>query len=235
MDYILAFLALAIITLVPALIIGFIKGNLEARKYSKPSPTPHSSTHEPPRPETCKRVCLPDPSSSPSIVSQHDVSILNSLIEMEYMRKQLLIENLNEEYALGLYEGDIYAIARADDPPAALEKFAPKRLPSLEEYRENFGHLLHVITHGVDLPQEEADKAEIAMREINEECGEEVIALFADACSNLMYGDLAFLNGKINYLLCVTTMFCTYSEITGDTFWENKADEILEKRGYGQH
>ena len=161
--------------------------------------------------------------------------ILNTLIEMEYMRKQVLLENLNEEYALDLYDGDIYAIARADDPSAALQKFVKPGLPSLEEYRENFSNLLHIITHGVGLSKEEADAAEADMLEINEECGEEVIAAFADACSNLMYGDLAFLNGKINYLLCVTAIFSVYTENTGNTFWENKANEIREKRGYGQH
>ncbi len=159
--------------------------------------------------------------------------IFNTLIEMEYIRKQTLIENLNEEYALGLYDGDIYAIARADDPSVALQKFVTPGLPSFEEYTENFSQLLHVITHGVGLSQEEADEAEAAMLEINEECGEEVITAFADACSNLMYGDLAFLNSKINYLLCVTAIFCTYAEITGNTFWEKKANEIREKRGYG--
>ncbi len=160
--------------------------------------------------------------------------ILNTLIEMEYVRKQTLIENLNEEYALGLYDGDIYAIARADDPSAALRKFVKPGLPSLEEYRENFSDLLHIITHGIGLSEEEADEAEADMLEINEECDEEIIAAFADACSDLMFGDLAFLNGKINYLMCVTAIFSVYAENTGNTFWENKANEIREKRGYGQ-
>ncbi len=160
--------------------------------------------------------------------------ILNTLIEMEYARKQTLIENLNEEYALGLYDGDIYAIARADDPSAALQKFVKPGLPSLEEYRKNFSNLLHIITHGVGLSEEEADEAEADMLEINDECGEEVVEAFADACSDLMYGDLAFLNGKINYLLCVTAIFSVYAENTGNIFWANKANEIREKRGYGQ-
>ncbi len=160
-------------------------------------------------------------------------ALMKAEIEREYMRKQVLLENLNEEYALGLYDGDIYAIARADDPSAALQKFVKPGLPSLEEYRENFSNLLHIITHGVGLSEEEADEAEADMLEINEECGEEVVVAFADACSNLMYGDLAFLNGKINYLLCVTAIFSVYAENTGNIFWANKANVIREKRGYG--
>lgn len=159
-------------------------------------------------------------------------TVMKAEIEQEYLRKRILIENLNEEYALGLYDGGIYAIARADDPSAALQKFVKPGLPSLEEYRENFSNLLHIITHGVGLSEEEADEAEADMLEINDECGEEVVEAFADACSDLMYGDLAFLNGKINYLLCVTAIFSVYAENTGNTFWENKANEIREKRGY---
>ena len=156
----------------------------------------------------------------------------DTFIELEYLRKQLVIENLNEEYALGLYDGDIYAIARADNPSEALKKFVKPGLPSVEEYQENLSELLHVITHGIGLPDEEADEAEQVMLQIQKEYGEEEIATFADAFSNLMYGDLAFLNGKINYLLCVLAMFTAYANATGNEFWSKKADEIREKRGY---
>lgn len=160
--------------------------------------------------------------------------ILNALIEIEYLRKQNLIENLNEEYALGLYDGDIYAIARAEDPSAALKRFVKPELPSVEEYMENLSDLLHVITHGIGLSQEEADQAEEDMLKMQQCCGEKEIAIFADATSNLMYGDLAFLNGKINYLLCVLAIFSSYAKLTENDFWANKASEIREKRGYGQ-
>lgn len=161
-------------------------------------------------------------------------ALMNLFMETEYMRKQALIENLNEEYALGLYDGDIYAIARADDPSAALKRFVKPGLPSVEEYMENLSNLLHVIIHGIGLPQSEADQAEEDMLKIQQCYGEKEIAMFADATSNLMYGDLAFLNGKVNYLLCVLAMFTSYSEITENDFWANKASEIRKKRGYEQ-
>ncbi len=159
---------------------------------------------------------------------------MNMLFEQEYLRKQFLIENLNEEYALGLYDDDIYAIARADDPSAALKRFVKPGLPSVEEYMENLSDLLHVITHGIGLSQQEADQAEEDMLKIQQCYGEKEIAMFADSFSNLMYGDLAFLNGKINYLLCILAMFTSYAEITENDFWAKKASEIRKKRGYGQ-
>ena len=159
-------------------------------------------------------------------------TLMNMLFEQEYLRKQILIERLNDEYALGLYDGDIYAIARADDPSAALKRLVDPGLPSIEEFKENFSRLLHLITHGIGLSQEGADTAEEDMIELLQDFDEEDIEIFANASSNLMHGDLAFLNGKINYLLCVLGIFASYGKITENDFWIKKADEISKKHGY---
>ena len=158
-------------------------------------------------------------------------AMTRSMAQFEIIRIQMEIEKLNDDYCLGLYEGDIFAIAESPDPIKILQRAIEPGKPTVEECEENFKKTLHMLIHGIGLSEEEAEQIEGRMLpEII--LDQETVDFFSKKCSKDLPPEMSFLNGKINYMIGVLGMLEEYAEIYDHELLRNKVQMISEKRGY---
>ena len=164
---------------------------------------------------------------------QTQESLMQTIAQFETVRIQMAIEKLNDDYCLGLYDGDVFSISEASEPIKILQRTIEPGKPTVDECEENFKKTLHMLIHGIGLPKEEADQIEERiLPEIV--LDQETVDFFAQECSRDLPTEMSFLNGKINYMIGVLGMLEKYAEVYDHEFLRNKVQEISQKRGYIQ-
>ena len=158
-------------------------------------------------------------------------NLMRTMAQLETVRIQMEIEKLNDDYCLGLYEGDIFAIAEAAEPLKILQHRIEPGKPTVEECEANFKKTLHMLLHGIELPKEEAEQIE---NELIPEIvfDQKLVDDYATLWSENLSPEMSFLHGKINYMVGILALLEGYAEENNHEFIRNKVQEISKNRGY---
>ena len=154
------------------------------------------------------------------------------LLDLAAVYIQELIEDLNFDFSLGLYDGDIYAISRAEFPYQELAKYIDNDFPSLDEFKSKMFQKLSVFLNGFAITYDKKEIIKCEMSESLDTLDDADIAFLAQTFSETIPDEIYFLRGKINYTLAVLSFVQSIAEKTNDTYLSDKVEEIKIKRGY---
>lgn len=177
-------------------------------------------------------------SQAPSTATQTTPKISGEkLLEFEYQLKisyiQSLLEDMNFDFALGLYDGDIYQLARSDDPYKMMRQYIKEGFPTLQEFKSNIMNNAHAILHTCGLDSEKAQQIEDRIcEELEDLTTQEEIDMIAAEFSKDVPEELSFLYGKINYTVAVLGHMEAIAQETNDLELHNKVTDIRRKNGY---
>lgn len=156
-----------------------------------------------------------------------------SFTELVYLKHQLIIERFNRFFDLGLYDGDIYEIARSPSPYEELEQYVAAGTPSFEEAYLSLKKTISNLVRGIILLPEKANALEKSVFDFVDDFFKhhsaidifERYTLEEENCPP----DCMYLVGKINYFFLSLELLATYAEENGNEELLAKCEEIIEK------
>lgn len=175
----------------------------------------------------------PSAPATKSPVQVSDEKLLEIELQLKIAYAQEVLEDLNFDLALGLYDGDIYDIAHSDEPYRVLKHYVKEGFPTLSEFKSNYTNTVHILVNGCGLSSEKALRVENRMhKELETLTSQEEVNTIAREFSKGLPDELFFLYGKVNYTLAVINHMKKIAQDNNDLELHNKAMDIEKKRGY---
>lgn len=156
----------------------------------------------------------------------------NMMATMANLQIQRCIEDLNFDYALGLYDGDIYAIAQADDPFTELSKYIDPMPSTLEVFKEQTISKVDIFLGSSTLSNDEQREIKEKILKELSMLDEELVSELVDVYSQAVVDKVYFLRGKINYTLATLGALQGIADDTNNSKLSEHIYQIRKKRGF---
>lgn len=142
------------------------------------------------------------------------------------------IEDLNFDYSLGLYDGDVFAIAELDDPLTELGKYIDHEPITLDTFKRETLCKADVFLQSSALSEKDQSEIKNILAEKLSELDEALVAELAAVYSEGVVDQLPFLKGKINYTLSTLGALQGIADETYNSILSEHIHQIRKKRGF---